>query len=243
MIKEVNIMKKLLAFILLVCMILSLTACSPANDKQDEITDNNTTENVSSMPSRLVTFESIEELIELKEALEKDGEKLEKYFKEGFYLTDFRTKKEIEYFFEKIGIIPILHLEKASGYSLYFISYDIDFKIITTTYTNDDGYVKFEHYLPDSKASKPNADEFWENSPLPLAKEKITVLNKPVGFRIFEASKNPAIYRILGVFEFSDLPVRLILSNNEKKDFNLEAIEANIVETTINKLMEQNQEK
>lgn len=236
-------MKKLLAYILLVCMILSLAACSPATDKQDEITDNNTAGNFNSGAPRKVTFESIEELIELKEALEKDGEKLEKYFKEGFYLTDFHSKQEIEDFFERIGNLPILHLEKASGYDLHHIAYSIDNSIVSTTYTNDDGYVKFEHYLPDSKSLKNYSVARWESSPEPWVKEKITVFNKPVGFRIFEASKNPAIYRIVGFFDFSDLAVRLILSNNEKKDFNLEAIEANIVETTINKLIEQNQIK
>ncbi|MBR3961248.1 MAG: hypothetical protein IKK13_03440 [Clostridia bacterium] len=236
-------MKKLLAYILLVCMILSLAACSPATDKQDEIIDNNTTENFNSGAPREVTFESIEELIELKGALTKSGEESKKHLDEVLYLTDFHSKQEIEDFFERIGNLPILHLEKASGYSLYFISYDIDFKIITTTYTNDDGYVKFEHYLPDSKALKNYTVALWESSPEPWVKEKITVFNKPVGFRIFEASKNPAIYRIVGFFDFSDLKVRLTLSNNEKKDFNLEAIEANIVETTINKLIEQNQIK
>ena len=112
MIKEVNVMKKLLAYILLVCMILSLAACSPATDKQDEITDNNKTENVSSMPSRLVTFESIEELIELKEALEKDGEKLEKYFKEGFISLVFNLSQVV---------LPMIYFADSSIFNSYLL--------------------------------------------------------------------------------------------------------------------------
>lgn len=235
-------MKKLFVFLLLFCLIAtSLAGCDNTKPlENNQVDDNDVTCGGLGLPIS-IAFRSIDDIINLKNLMDKSDEEILEYRKEfSWELYPIYSGEDIKEFFSKMGDVPFLYLKEDSGYKLSLIEYRINYGMLYSVFVSDDGHVRFEHYLPDSKASKPNADEFWENSPLPLAKEKITVLNKPVGFRIFEASKNPAIYRILGVFEFSDLPVRLILSNNEKKDFNLEAIEANIVETTINKLMEEN---
>ena len=232
-------MKKLLICLLLVCFIATnFAACIKQGSVGDINTEIDTSENTHTSPPRVIVFESVEELIEHKNLLNKSEEEKRKYYlSKGTFnnMSELTSDEEIKAFFDKIGNLPILHLNEASGYNLGYIQYTKDYGTIETVYKNENGFIRFYRYLPESKLLN-NTDE-KETISRPIAKEKLTVLNQTLDFQIMNDDED--CYRLFGRLNAFDSYVLLYLTDNAKKGFDLAAIEQNIVETTLNELMQQ----
>jgi len=236
-------MKKLLICLLVVCFIATnFAACTKQGGASDINNENGTSENAHTSPPQVIVFESVEELIEHKNLLNKsEAEKREYYLSKGAFNneSELTSNEEIKAFFDKIGNLPILHLNEASGYNLAHIQYTEDYGTIDTVYTNDNGFIRFYRYLPDSKLLN-NTDK-TEPISRPIAKEKLTVLNQTLDFQIMNDDED--CYRLFGRLNAFDSYILLDLIDNTRSGFDLNAIEQNIVETTLNELMQQKQEK
>ena len=236
-------MKKLLVIFMVICIIFSFVSCAvnPKNTEQSDANLGNTTnENLASQsPPPALNFSSVNDLVELKSMLEKSEEEVKKFLKEKNYIDTLYTKKEIEMFFEEIGNLQILHLTEASGYNLVDIQYVEDYGTIDTVYLNDDGFIRLYRYLPDSRLL--SGSDKTEPISRPIAKEKLTVLNQTLDFQIMNDDERG--YRVCSTLKAFDSYVLLYLTDNAKKGFDLNAIEQNIVETTLNELIEEYQAK
>ncbi len=243
-------MKKLLICLLLVCFIATNFAACAASNRTEEKKGNSNIINSETENSELhynttpniVSFDSLEELIEHKNLLDKSEEEVEQYLSKSTFNIALDSKDSLEAFFDKIGNLPILHIKELSGYKLTYIEYNISHGTVATVYANDNGYIRFDRYLPESKYLKNVLEtDNGNNSASAIAKEKITILNKPVVLRVMDSTTS--FYRVFGIFSVFDAKVRLLLADSVQKGFNMEAIEQNIVETTLNELMQQKQVK
>ena len=141
-------MKKLLAYILLVCTILSLAACSPATDKQDEITDNNTEGHVYIGRSRTLTFYPAKELTELKDMLDKSEEEIKEFLdKNSIDYNTIYSKEDAISFFEKTGNLKTLHVKEESGWNLVSIIYYMDYGYILSIYERGEEMIHVTSYI------------------------------------------------------------------------------------------------
>ena len=236
-------MKKLLICLLLVCLIsTNFAACTKQGSAGDINTENGASENTHTSPPMVLRFDSVGEVIELKGMLNKSEEDLTEYLSnKSFNMNGLNSKEDIEDFFEKIGDLKILHLKENSGYALSFIHYNIDSETVDISYENKNGYVKFTRYLPDSKSLSDSAENDKQESTLALAEEKLTILKEPIQLRVWNDTEK--FYRLRSVFEMFGSRVIFVLCDKTKSGFDLNAIEQNIVETTLNELMQQKQEK
>lgn len=234
-------MKKLFVYFLLVCIIaMNVVACTkaPYENAGQSNPISGTVDNTHIDVPRVLRFESLEEVPELKEMLEKSDEEVTEYLSEkSFNMNGLNSKEDIEAFFEKIGDLKILHLKENSGYDLSFIHYNVDSETVDISYKNKNGYVKFTRYLPNSKSLSDSAENDKQESTLALAEEKLTILNEPIQLRVWNDTEN--FYRLRSVFDMFGSRVIFVLSDKTKSGFDLAAIEQNIIETTLNELIEQ----
>lgn len=233
-------MKKLLICLLLICLIVTnFAACTKQGGTGDINTEIDTSENVHYAPSRALTFYPVEELTELKCMLEKSEEEAKKFLQEKEYDDNgLNSKKDIEAFFEKIGNLKTLHIKEESGCKLASIIYFVDYGYLMSIYEAGAGKVRVISYIEDELSANSTKENATVEKDV-IVKGKLSISNKTVNIT---SSKNATgAYKMGGTLGTANSLVRISFTNEEI--LSQKSLEQNIVETTLNELMQQKQEK
>ena len=232
-------MKKLLICLLLVCLIATnFAACTKQGSASDFNTENGTSENTHTDPPRMLDFSSLEEIIELKGVLEKNDEEVTEYLaEESFDMKGINSKKDIESFFEKTGNLRTLHIKEASGYKLQCMIYYIDKGCLLAVYANGEKRIRVLSYIKNELSTN-SAQKETESEATLAIKGRLTISNKTIDIRAFK--NNSGVYKSGGKIDTTNSLTRIDFS---EQILEYQTMEQNIVETTLNELMQQKQVK
>ncbi len=153
-------------------------------------------------------------------------------------MNGINSKKDIENFFEKIGNLKILHLVADSGYNLKSILYYIDYGCLDSIYATDSENIRVTSYLKDRLTANSTQENTAAEEDVTV-KGKLTISNKSVNIT---GSKNAkSAYKMGGTLGTTNSLVRISFTSEEI--LSQKSLEQNIVETTLNELMQQQQVK
>lgn len=238
-------MKKLLIYITLLCLIISsFSACSStgiSNENNADKSNVNTEGSVDNIQfgerSRTLTFYPAKELTELKDMLDKSEEEIKEFLdKNSIDYNTIHSKKDAISFFEKTGNLKTLHVKEESGWNLVSIIYYMDYGYILSIYERGEEMIHVTSYI---KGESPFLSEDGSaKNEYKILSEKLIISDTPVD--IYDYNGTDA-YEVGGNLETSNSVIGILFISKEASTY--KAIEKDIIVTTINEMLEQNQIK